>query len=51
MLVNSCTVRTYKMCAVDIQYVNVLLNRLYRKEFKDKHNIAIEKWERHSVAA
>ena len=27
------------MCAVDIQYVNVFVN---------KHNIAIENWERHS---
>ena len=36
-------VRTNKMCAVDIQYVNVFVNMLYRKKIKDKHNIAIEK--------
>ena len=34
---------TYKMCAVDIQYVNVFVNRFYRKEIKDKHKIVIEK--------
>ena len=39
------------MCAVDIQQVNVFVNMLYRKEIKDKHKIAIEKWERHSVVA
>ena len=41
MLVKSCTYR--KMCAVDIhvQYVNVSVNRIYGKEMKDKHNIAI----------
>ena len=48
MLVNSCT---YKKCMVDIQYVNISVNRLYRKEIKDKHKIVIEKWERHSVVA
>ena len=39
------------MCAVDIQYVNVFVNRLYRKEIKDKHNKAIEEWEMHSIVA
>ena len=32
------------MCAVDMQYVNVFVKRVYRKkEIKDKHNTAIEK--------
>ena len=35
------------MCAVDIQCVNAFVNRLFRKEIKDKHKIAIEKLERH----
>ena len=39
------------MCAVDIQYVNVFVNRFYRKEIKDKHKIVIEKCEGHSVVA
>ena len=39
------------MCTVDIQYVNAFVNRLYRKEVKDKHNKAIEKWEMHSIVA
>ena len=39
------------MCAVDIQQVNVFVNRLYRKEIKDKHKIVMEKLERHSVVA
>ena len=30
-------VRTYKMCAVDIQNLNVFVNRLYRKEIKDNY--------------
>ena len=42
-------VRTDEMCAVDMQNINVFMNRFYRKEIKDKHKIAIEKLERHSV--
>ena len=34
------------MCAVDIQYANVFVNRLYRKGIKDKHKIAIEEREK-----
>ena len=30
------------MCADDIQYVNVFVNRFYRKDIKDKHKIVIE---------
>ena len=33
-----------QMCAVDKQYVNLLVNKLCSKEIKDKHNIAIEMW-------
>lgn len=39
------------MCAVDIQDINALTNRLYRKEIIDKHNIANENWEGNSVVA
>ena len=35
-------VRSHKMCAVDTQYVKVFVN---------KHNVAIENWERHSLVA
>ena len=32
-----------------MQYLNVFMNRLFRKEIKDKHKIVIEKLKRHSV--
>ena len=32
------------MYAGDIQYVTIFVNRLHRKEIKDKHNITIEMW-------
>ena len=36
------------MCVDDIQYVYVLVDKLLRKEIKNKHNIAIEKREIHT---